>query len=123
MSSHFSSGLQWFIDSIYAPVVRTCLKFPAIVVCASIALLILSMSLVRNGTVPWVIFPNLDARSIEANIIFPDGTPKSVTDAATLKMEAAINKIGREIQQQNGEDVVRLVFRIVGRVRSRSPGG
>ncbi len=122
-NEHFSAWLDHFINQRYLPFLHHCLRYPAIVCSASVAFLMLSSSLVTSGTVPWIIFPKMDARFIEANVIFPDGTPKSVTDAATRKIEQAILAVNEEHEEQQGETFLKLTYRLVGQVRSSSPGG
>lgn len=122
-SEHFGWGLDWFIEKVYSPFIKVCLKSPWMVCACSFSFLLVSMTLVTNGTVPWVIFPKLDGRNIEAIVIFPDGTPKSVTDEATLKLERGIRTVCDRYEKEKGEDVLELTFRLVGQVRTRSPGG
>ncbi|MDA1017835.1 MAG: efflux RND transporter permease subunit [Planctomycetota bacterium] len=113
--------LDFVITRLYSPVLRFCLKNPAIAGATAVAVLIGSLSLVSSGAVPWIVFPKLDAPIIEARIIFPDGTPSEVTDAATQRIVAAIDRID---QQHGGErGLVQVTHRLVGQVTSQAPGG
>ena len=60
--------------------------------------------------IPFVVFPKLDTRTIEARITFPDGTPGEVTDRATQKIEQAL----QEVAEQLGGDLVKNRFRMAG---------
>ncbi|MEZ6050984.1 MAG: efflux RND transporter permease subunit [Planctomycetaceae bacterium] len=122
LNDHFGGFLEWFIERVYMPVLRWCLQFPAFVCSAAFALLLLSATLVTSGTVPWIVFPKTDATRIQGRVVFPDGTPSSVTDAATKRMEAAIQKVCKR-HEDNGDSVLRLTYRLVGQVSSQSPGG
>jgi hydrophobic/amphiphilic exporter-1 (mainly G- bacteria), HAE1 family len=122
LNKRMSAGLEWFIQRIYLPLLRRALRFPAITVAIALALLIASFSLVRNGTVPWVIFPKMDDRQIQAKVVFPDGTPSRVTAAATEKIEEAILRINQRYAGR-GEKLVDVTYRLVGQVSSNSPGG
>jgi multidrug efflux pump subunit AcrB len=122
VNGHFNKFLDHVIDRRYTPLLRFCLRRPAIPICTALAILIFSFSLVRNGTVPWIIFPKLDARQIRATVLFPDGTPESITDEATRRIEQAIGSINQRYQQQE-MPVVRLTYRLVGQGTSESPGG
>lgn len=122
LNSRMSAGLEWFIQRIYLPLLRRALRFPAVTVAIALAVLISSFSLVVNGTVPWVIFPKMDDRQIQAKVVFPDGTPSHVTAAATKKIEDAILHINEQ-SAKDGENLVNVTYRLVGQVSSNSPGG
>jgi len=122
VNGHFGVLLDWVIFRFYTPLLRYCLRRPTVPICTSVALLLASLALVRNGTVPWIIFPKLDARQIQATVIFPDGTPARITEAATESLEDAILAIDRRHRRQDGP-VVRLTYRLVGQVASQSVGG
>ncbi|MCA9047927.1 MAG: efflux RND transporter permease subunit, partial [Planctomycetaceae bacterium] len=113
--------LDTFVSRVYVPVARRCVLNPAITISAAIAVLLLSFTLVRNGTVPWVFFPKLDAPEIIGTVIFPDGTPSHVTDQATLRMEREIRRIDADFAAQ-GQPVVSVVHRMVGEVSTGGPG-
>jgi len=116
---HFNRFLDRAIYRFYTPLLQYCLRRPAVPISVALAVLIFSFSLIRNGTVPWIIFPKLDVRQIRATVLFPDGTPESVTDQATQRIERAMVSINQRYQQP----VVRLTYRLVGLVTSNSPGG
>jgi len=118
----FSRFLDFVILRLYTPALRYCLRRPAMPLSISLAVLLLTLSLVFNGTVPWNMFPKLDARKIQASVIFPDGTPSHVTDEASQRIERAIQAVNERYKQQ-GEPIVTLIHRMVGQVTSQSPGG
>ncbi|MFV2068605.1 MAG: efflux RND transporter permease subunit, partial [Pirellulales bacterium] len=122
VNGHFGVLLDWVIFRLYTPLLRFCLRQPALPISMAVALLLASLALVRSGTVPWVVFPKLDARQIQATVIFPDGTPARITEVAIEKMEEALLAIDRRHRQQDGP-VVRLTHCMVGQVASDSPGG
>ena len=112
-----NAALRGFIDRAYLPVLRKSLNNPAITLSAAAALLIMAFGFVRAEIVPFVAFPKLDATSIEATVIYPDGTPASVTDAATKRLEESISRINEKYSHQEGGAVgplVVLVHRAVG---------
>ena len=121
LNSRMSRLLELVIHRLYLPTLRRALRFPAVTTALAVAFLLISFSLVRNGTVPWLIFPKMDARRIEARVIFPDGTPSHVTDAATRRLEDAMLRIGERHAEQ-GEPLLRMTYRLVGQVSSSSPG-
>ncbi|MFM7831335.1 MAG: hypothetical protein ACKPJD_06070, partial [Planctomycetaceae bacterium] len=107
---------------VYAPVIRFCATFPAITVSGAVAFLLLTASLVTSGAVPSIFFPKLDAPEVIAKVIFPDGTPARITDAATLRVEQAIQQINQQ-HSVPGRPLVKVTHRMVGLVRDNAPGG
>ncbi len=115
-------GLDFVINRLYLPLLERCLRFPFIVCSLAVTLLLLSLTLVTSGTVPWIIFPKMDGRQIQARVVFPDGTPSRVTDQATRQIEEAMQRVNARYAE-GGKPVVRLTYRLVGQVTSQSPGG
>lgn len=121
-SYRFGGFLDWVILRVYTPSLRFCLRRPEIPISVAVAGLLIAMSLVRNGTVPWTFFPDLDSPMIQATVVFPDGTPSRVTDEATRRIEEAIVQIGNHYAGE-GSPVLSVTHRLVGQVSSNSPGG
>lgn len=108
-------GMQFVVDRIYLPTLRRSLRNPSIPTAIGIALLLAAFGMIEGGIVPFVVFPKLDSNTIEANIIFPDGTPGSVTEAATKRMEEAIHRVNERYAEE-GQPVLKLTRRSVGYV-------
>ncbi|WP_372724029.1 efflux RND transporter permease subunit [Novipirellula sp.] len=87
--------LNWFIERVYTPLLNVSLRNPAIVMSAAAGLLILSFGVVRSGMVPFLLLPKIDFGFITVQITYPDGTPVTVTDAATKRLEQAIWRINQ----------------------------
>ncbi|MEW4490344.1 efflux RND transporter permease subunit [Thalassoglobus sp. JC818] len=105
--------LDFIIKSFYTPTVRFCLANTLITVSIAITIVICSVTLVANGTVPSVFFPKLDAPEVIAKIVFPDGTPSQVTDQATQEIESAINAINDKYSEP-ANPLILAVLRTVG---------
>ncbi|MFV0443029.1 MAG: efflux RND transporter permease subunit [Planctomycetaceae bacterium] len=115
-------SLDFIAERIYTPVLRYCLQHPVFTVSCCTTLLMLTAGLMAGGKVPFVIFPKVDSNTIQAVVQFPDGTPPSVTDDATLRMEQAIQSIAARHAEQ-GEPIVELVRRSVGNATMRAGPG
>ncbi|MCP4854403.1 MAG: efflux RND transporter permease subunit [Fuerstiella sp.] len=115
--------LDFVIYRVYTPIVTFSLGNPAITISSAIAVVLLSVSLVRNGTVPSIFFSKLDAPEVIANVIFPDGTPSRITESATLRIEEAIQKVNQN-HSAPGRPLVKVMHRMVGQVTGGGgPGG
>lgn len=107
--------LDFVIYRIYTPTARFAIACPAIVFSSAIAVLLLTISMVTNGTVPQVFFPKLDAPEVIARVVFPDGTPSRITDRATRRLEQTILAINDEYSTDDSP-LVLAVHRSVGQV-------
>ncbi len=105
--------LNWLIERTYLPVLVRTLRFPALVASGAVALLLISFGIVLGGFTPWELFPKLDNKEIFGRVEFPDGTPSSITDRATSRLEEAIFAINREWSEP-GRPLVTVVHRSVG---------
>ena len=126
LTGWLNTGTTWVLETflrvVYGPVIRFCATFPAITVSGAVTFLLLASSLVTSGTVPSIFFPKLDAPEVIAKVIFPDGTPARITDAATLRVEQAIQQINQQ-HSVPGRPLVKVTHRMVGLVRDNAPGG
>ena len=84
LNSHAQRWLDGFIDRVYTPIVRYATNSPLTVLSAAVAMLMVAVGIVAGGMVPFVVFPKMDSTSLRATIVFPDGTPSAVSDAATF---------------------------------------
>ncbi|TVS20050.1 MAG: efflux RND transporter permease subunit, partial [Planctomycetaceae bacterium] len=106
-------AVHHFTAHRYLPMLGWCLTHPPLVFSIALALLIATAGMVRAGITPWILFPKLDSRTIEAKIAYPDGTPGEVTDRATRRLEEAIRRIDERYAQQ-GLGLVTIIHRSVG---------
>ncbi len=130
-----------FGDKVYIPTLRFLLTYPLLGVGGGLALLLVTIAVVRAGYIPFEAFPKSDSNQILAQIVFPDGTPVQVTDAATQQIEEAIRKVSEEVYDEdvatNGVEMmvaqagsdstprgpVKLTFRQVGEATSQGAMG
>jgi multidrug efflux pump subunit AcrB len=111
-TQHFLHHVTW---RFYLPVLGWSLTNPAVVICLAVALLISTFGFITSGITPWIVFPKLDSKIIEANIAYPDGTPADVTSEATKRLQAALEEVDAKYAAA-GLPVVNLVYRSVGQV-------
>lgn len=107
--------LDFVGDRLYMPLLKRSLGNPAVAASVAVSLLLIAVGLVVGQFVPFVVFPKLDTNTIEANVVFPDGTPAAVTDAATRRLEEAMQRVN-ERSAARGEPLLTLTRRSVGYV-------
>ena len=113
-----SRVLDGFIGRIYRPSLRWAIDHSSITLSFCFALLCISLGLVASGHPPFNVFPRLDSKQLTSSILYPDGTPATVTDAATARIENAILELGKKYKALDGSPVVKLVHKKVGQVTS-----
>ncbi|MCA9101896.1 MAG: efflux RND transporter permease subunit, partial [Planctomycetales bacterium] len=106
-------GLNWFIKTVYLPLLRRSVNHPSIVVAIAIGILIVAAGFMRSGRTPFQIMPELDSYLISATVRYPDGTPAEFTDRATQQIEAAIRQVHEKYAAQ-GMPLMKISHRTVG---------
>ena len=111
-----TAGLGRFVANVYEPALRWSLNHRGIVVAASVATLLTSFGFVFGGFVRQEFFPEMDSNRVQANLIFPDGTPSRVTRAAVDKVGAALERVGERFRDRtaDGRSPVKLIRLGVG---------
>ncbi|NLE39041.1 MAG: efflux RND transporter permease subunit, partial [Pirellulaceae bacterium] len=106
-------ALNAFVHGIYLPMLRWSLRNAPITLAAATAILLWSIGLCMTDRIKFVYMPKMDGNTIMASITYPDGTPASVTEAATRRIEEAIYKVARKHESPE-QPLVELVHRTVG---------
>ncbi len=116
-------GLDWYINRIYRPTLDFALSNRLIVVAVCIAALLLTFGLQRSGTIKFSFFPRVDGNTLNASVVFPDGTPATATAAAMKRVEDAFWEVADEYEA-GGRPIAKNSFRVVGaQVQRGGPGG
>ncbi len=116
------SGLKWFVKHVYAPTLDLALDNRLSVLALALALLLGAFGIVRSGITPFQLFPKIDANRLLAKVVFPDGTPASVTEEATNRLERAASEAAEKLSPP-GAPIVELVHRSVGQVAAQGEIG
>ncbi len=117
--------MENMVERFYGPVIAWCLSNKTTVVAGLNAAVLLMAGMFISGLVPFEFFPKMDARTIEASAIFPDGTPGRYADITTQRMQQAIQEIDAE-QAAAGKPIIEAIHRSVGFVtnpQAVGPGG
>ncbi|QDT09837.1 efflux RND transporter permease subunit [Planctomycetes bacterium K23_9] len=120
---HASRLLDAYVDKIYRPTLDWSLANRLIVTAVCAASLFVVAGMWRSGVIKFSIFPRVDGNTLNATVVFPDGTPESVTDEATRRCEEAFWRIADRYEKK-GTPIAKNSFRVVGAsVASSGPGG
>jgi multidrug efflux pump subunit AcrB len=110
---HCDFGMTWTIRNVYAPAVQAALHYRIIFMIGSCCALALSIVAVTSGKMPFVFFPKMDGNVLQANVIFPNGTPAEVTERWTKHLERSFWKVAKEYEDA-GAPVAMRSCRVVG---------
>ncbi len=112
--NNFTNGLlNGFINRIYTPVVRFCVANPFITICSAFTIVVMSLTIVFNGTVQRDFFPKLDVPEVVAHVTFPDGTPSHAAKDATIRLKDAIEEINKKYSTKESP-LLLVTHRVVG---------
>ncbi len=116
-----ASGLEWFVARIYTPLLSQVLHWRYITFCVAIAVLLLTVGLVRSGIVKFEVLPEIDGFIITAHAEFPNGTPPEVTAEAIGKIDAALLRLAARTQTLSGDPMIENRISLVGQTLEDLP--
>ncbi len=117
-----STGLEDFIEKRYVPFIAKVLNWRYVSLAIAIAVLMLSVGLVKGGLVKFQVFPKLDGFVVTSTVEFPEGTPPDVTKKALRKLEAAFDRVAAKTPTISGEPLIQQRLMLVGQVLSGDMG-
>ena len=109
--------LEKLLTRVYMPALRWSLDHAELVFCGAVSMLLLTAGCIAAGVPSYVLFPKIDSKWIMAQVVFPDGTPATVTDAATRKLEKTIRQVNDQLSS-DGNPVIKVLHRAVGELTS-----
>ena len=120
----FANGLKQFIRKTYAPSLEFGLRWRYLTATAGMSALIVTLGMVLGGWTTFRFFPSVEADFMSASVTMPQGTTAARTSTAVEKLEAGVDRLRRQLQQETNQDYFRHVFTSVGNqpLASRSGG-
>ncbi len=115
--------LAAYVRRVYVPTLSWSLNNRSVVLSGCATALLLSYGLYNGGILKFSFFPRVDGNTLNGTVVFPDGTPESITDAATKRVEDAFWRIA-ERYEKIGQPIAKNSYRVVGAsVSGGGPGG
>lgn len=102
-----SDSLKVFVDRYYMPFLKKCLHYRYTTLATFIAMFILMIGLISGGVVRWVFFPNIPSDFVQARVEMQPGSSEEATVQALEAIHAALLEVDAEIEQEEGDGVVR----------------
>jgi len=100
----FGKGMHWFINRLYAPMVRATLRYRYLTVAIGIAAVILTVGYMRSGRMRFTFFPLVESDQVAATAVLPYGAPLE----ASRDVSDRIQKTAMELIGQYGGDKVAI---------------
>jgi multidrug efflux pump subunit AcrB len=116
-----SRGMEWFVEHIYTPLLSRALYWRYISLCIAIAVLLLSLGLVRGGILKFEVMPDIDGFIMTGTVTFPEGTPPLVTADAIAQMDAALLRLSEKTETLSGEPMLVDRLSLVGQTLEDIP--
>ncbi len=116
-----SNGLEWFVQKMYIPFISKALYWRYISLSAAIAVLLLSLGLVRSGIIKFEVMPEIDGFIMTATAEYPNGTPADVTADTLDRIEAALLRLEKKTPTLTGEPLLKDRLKLVGQTLEDLP--
>ena len=96
--------LRYFIVNHYKPFVERCVANRYTTLAAFLSLLILTIGLISGGVVRYVVFPELPADMIQAELKMADGSSQQQTLDAMLQIDNGLRQVETDYRAETGTD-------------------
>ncbi len=116
------AGMERFVAGPYSRFLDRVLRWRYVSLCTAVAVLLLSLGLVRGGLVRFQVFPKIDGYVITATVEFPEGTPPAVTAKALARIETAFGRVAARTPTKSGKPMIRHRLVLLGQDLSGNMG-
>jgi multidrug efflux pump subunit AcrB len=114
-------GLRYFVEDMYAPVLRWAITYRYATTAASIAMFLIAFQLVATGLLPFSFLPKIEADIVRVSARLPYGVTIERTEAIRAEIERALEEAIVAVDAESG---VRGVLTLVGQGNAAGgPGG
>lgn len=110
-SKIFGRIMTFAANKIHAPIVRLCVKHRYTTLAMAIAILILSVSLVIGGRIPFTFMPKISSDRVTAQVQLPFGI--AIEDSRKIK-DILVTKAREVIAENGGDKIVRGIYAKIG---------
>lgn len=114
LQRNIASGLERFIESVYRPILASCLRNRYATFAFFIMLLTLTVGAVTGGWIRMVRFPAVPSDYIFVTLKMPEGTSFEKTNAATIQIQDGLDRLRSQLKAEGFSDPFMHIFRISG---------
>ncbi len=122
VQGRIADGLARARDTMVRPAVAFAARWRYATVGLALAFFILCTSLLANGQVRFIFFPQIEGNNISATVTMPEGTPFERTDAAIRRMAEAARQVADDAEAESGEKLFVSITATSGGLASNNGG-
>jgi len=97
-------GLEWVIKHQYRPTIGKAIRRPGLTLTLFVGIFLLSIGLIQNGLVRFVMMPDFVADFVQADFAMAQGTPQDRTRQVLTQIEDALVELDRDVSQSVGKE-------------------
>jgi multidrug efflux pump subunit AcrB len=97
-------GLEWVIKHQYRPTIGKAIRRPGLTLTVFVGIFLLSIGLIQNGLVRFVMMPDFVADFVQADFAMAQGTPQDRTRQVLTQIEDALVELDRDVSQSVGKE-------------------
>ncbi len=113
LQAAFSHWLQWFIDTVYQPLLLKSLKKSGLVIVLFSMVFVLFMVVLFGGWLKTSLFSAIEGDVVVVQVIFPEGTPRETTQKAVDKLRQAAQTM--KTQSDSGQQSsIEHIYSVIG---------
>ena len=116
-----SSGMEWFVEKVYKPLLSKALTWRYVSFCSAIAVLLVTIGFVNSGIVKFEVMPEIDGFIMTATAEFPNGTPPETTRQAIAQIDAALLRLAEKTTTKSGAPLIKDRLSLVGQTLGEIP--
>lgn len=119
------AAVDWSRERLVGPIVDLTIRWRYATAGLSLAVLLLSISMLAGGFLKFTAFPELDGDTIVARVLLPQGTPLSRTEQVVAELQAGLDKVNADLtpEQPEGARLIRNVSIFYGLNRDAFESG
>lgn len=108
--------INWLTHDLYAPTLRFALKHKWMVIATPLAMIFVTVGLLRGGLIGWTFFPYIDGDTVPVNVSLVSGRQEADTDSLLARIEAMAWQVNGELKEErpDGRDVILGIKREIG---------
>lgn len=110
------TAINWTRERLVGPLVDLTIRWRYATAGFSIAVFLVSVSMLAGGFLKFVAFPELDGDTIVARVLLPQGTPLKRTEQIIAKLQTGLDTINADLspKQPNGAPLIRHISTYYG---------
>ncbi len=106
----FATGLDWFINRLYLPVLEWCIRFRIVTIALALAALIVILGYVKSGRIGVILMPRVESDASVVTATLPYGSPLSKAEEVATRLREAAE---RTAETNGGERLVEGIFAVI----------